>query len=330
MNPDKNSTNGINESSNNIYKFNNFLFDADKLALYHQEQLIRNVGEKSLQVLAVLLQNANELASHDEIIGQVWQDNAAGITSINIAQNIRKLRKVFKKCETKEKFIENIKGRGYMFIGNVENEEFEAYEELPFLQSEPMLDFDEAEDLRSTETHSSRSFAKFAPVLAVIVAALLIPLIIWNWQAANDEQEIRRVVEDSQKFESMVLYRKPPDFKEEQLEKYWITETDFKSDFDIIKIREAVQRLVREGRYYGKETKPERFEFQYVEINTSNDFAVVKTLEKWFIVEYLTDGTLHKTKTVGPYFVSYILRKIDGRWLIEKSNTARAKSAPSK
>jgi hypothetical protein len=30
-----------------------------------------------------------------------------------------------------------------------------------------------------------------------------------------------------------------------------------------------------------------------------------------------------KNKTVGPYFVSYIVVKQDGKWLIEKSNTAR-------
>ena len=32
---------------------------------------------------------------------------------------------------------------------------------------------------------------------------------------------------------------------------------------------------------------------------------------------------MQKNKYVGPYFVSYILRKVNGRWLIEKSTTAR-------
>ncbi len=32
---------------------------------------------------------------------------------------------------------------------------------------------------------------------------------------------------------------------------------------------------------------------------------------------------MQRNKTVGPYFVSYILRKVDGNWLIEKSTTAR-------
>jgi hypothetical protein len=46
-------------------------------------------------------------------------------------------------------------------------------------------------------------------------------------------------------------------------------------------------------------------------------------LEKWFVAVYQADGTLQRNRTIGPYFVSYILRKIDGRWLIEKSNTGR-------
>ncbi len=118
-------------------------------------------------------------------------------------------------------------------------------------------------------------------------------------------------------------------FQEAHLAKYWMPETDFNSDFDIKKIRAGVQRLVNEEKYYGQETKPEQFEIESVEINEAKDFAIAKTLEKWFIAEYRKDGTLLKNKTVGPYFVTYTLRKIDGKWLIDKSNTARAKPTPA-
>lgn len=318
----------MNDLSTNFYKFGDFLFDADKLALYHQNQLIRNVGEKSLQVLAVLLQNANELASHEEIIEQVWQDNYSGITPVNIAQNIKNLRKFLKQYEPDEKFIENIKGRGYMFVGKVEAGEIDLPKELSFLQSDPLFIHDQTDNALQKENYVRRSLIKPAFIFAALIAASVLSIVAWNSLVTDDEKEIMRMVEDSQKFESLVLYKNPENFEESQLRKYWMPETEFNSEFDIKKIREAVQRLNKEGRYYGKETKPEQFEFQYVEINTSRDFAVVKTLEKWFIVEYLKDGTLLKTKTVGPYFVSYILRKVDGRWLIERSNTARANPAP--
>ena len=75
--------------------------------------------------------------------------------------------------------------------------------------------------------------------------------------------------------------------------------------------------------HYGDETKCEQFDFQTVDINTADDLATVKTLETWFVALYQTDGTLIRNRTVGPYFVNYTLRKIGGRWLIEKSTTGR-------
>lgn len=144
----------------------------------------------------------------------------------------------------------------------------------------------------------------------------------------DDEKEIRRVVEESQKFESLVLYSNPATAEESQYGKYWLAETDLNSDFDIKKVRSGVQRLIREGKYYGKESKCEQFDFESVDISEAKDFAVVKTVEKWFLAEYLADGTLLKNKTVGPYAVAYTLRKTDRQWVVEKSSTARAKPMP--
>ncbi len=79
----------------------------------------------------VLLQNANALASHEEIIEQVWQDNTSGVTSDNIAQYINKLRKILAEYEPDKKFIENVKGRGYTFVGEVEAVEIETSKEPP-------------------------------------------------------------------------------------------------------------------------------------------------------------------------------------------------------
>ncbi|MGI8639821.1 MAG: winged helix-turn-helix domain-containing protein [Pyrinomonadaceae bacterium] len=318
----------MNKLSKNTYRFGDFLFDADKLALYHRNQLIRNVGEKSLQVLAVLLQNANELASHDEIIGAVWRDNSSGVTSVHIAQNIKKLRKVLAEYEPDKKFIESVKGRGYMFVGDNAPEEIETPQELSFLQSEQPFIYSESENAAKEENHWHRTFLKPAYIFTALFSVFFILLLAWFWFPQNDEQKIKRVVEESQKFESLVLYNNPQSFEEAQLAGYWLPQTDFNSDLDIKKIRAGVQRLVNEGKYYGKESKCEQFEFQSIEINQTNDFAIVKTLEKWFIAEYLKDGTLLKNKTVGPYFVIYTVRKIDGQWLVEKSNTARAKPAP--
>ena len=319
----------MNEFSKNTYNFGNFSFDSNKLALYHQKQLIKNGGGKPLQVLVVLLQNANALASHDEIIEQVWQDNISGVTSENVAQYVGKLRKMFADYEPNTKFIENVKGRGYMFVGEVSPEATaETPPEVLVLQSELSFADEEMNVAPLEKDNPRRRFIKPAHIFAALFAVIFISLAAGNWRAAIDEEkEIMRVVEDSQKFESLVLYENPAGFDEAQLTKYWLPDTDFNADSDIREVRKGVQRLLDEERFYGKETKSERFEFQNVEINKSNDYAVVKTLEKWFIVEYRKDGTLLKTKNVGPYFVSYLLQKVDGRWLIEKSNTTRANPA---
>jgi len=174
------------------------------------------------------------------------------------------------------------------------------------------------------------SFFQTRLYLSVLFSIFLLFLLAHFWFSPNDEQKIKRVVEESQKFESLVLYANPQSFEDARLAAYWLPETDFNADFDIKKIRAGVQRLKDEGKYYGKESKCEQFEFQSIEINETNDFAVVKTLEKWFVAEYQKDGTLLKNKTVGPYFVIYTVRKIDGQWLVEKSNTARAKPTPAR
>lgn len=318
----------MNNLSENTCRFNDFLFDADKLALYHRNELIRNIGEKSLRVLSVLLRNANELASHDEIIKQVWADNVSGVTAVHIAQNIKKLRKVLAEYEPDKIFIESVKGHGYIFVGEILPEEIETPPELPFLQSEQSFIYDERGNAPAKDIRDDKSFLKPAYIFGALFAVFFVSLLVWFWFPPNDERKIKRVVEESQKFESLVLYSNPQSFQDAQLAAYWTPQIDFNSDYDIKKIRAGVQRLVDENKYYGKESKCEQFDFQSIEIKETGDFAIVKTLEKWFIAEYLKDGTLLKNKTIGPYFVVYTVRKIDGRWLVEKSSTARAKPAP--
>ncbi|HEY0657616.1 MAG TPA: winged helix-turn-helix domain-containing protein [Pyrinomonadaceae bacterium] len=311
-----------------IYNFDKFQFDAVKLALYHDDRMIKNIGEKPLRVLAVLLKNQKKLTAHDEIIEQVWADNPLGINSVHIAQYISKLRKVFAEYAPGKEYIETVKGRGYSFVGDVSANEYDDLTPLEYEPSEYLPASPEAENGSSQEIVSPRSLPKAALVFAALISVCLAGFLAWTWFSETDEQEIRRIVEESQKYESMVLYSAPASVKEEQLNQYWLTDSDFNSELDVKKVRAGVERLIREGKYYGNETKAEQFEIQEIEINDARDFATIKTLEKWFIAEYLSDGTLFRNKTVGPYFVTYSLQKKDGRWLIEKSNTARAKPKP--
>jgi DNA-binding winged helix-turn-helix (wHTH) protein len=304
------------------YIFDNFRFDADRLALYYKDVLVKAGDKKTMQVLAVLLVCPHELTTHDEIIGKVWNDNPLGVTPNHIGQYISKLRKIFAEFAPEKNYIETSKGRGYSFVGDISTGGAKTLPNITLASIEPMTvspkEYNSGERRASPFIFQKRVLFFFASVpffLAVFFA--------WMWYFDNNEEEIRRVVKESQLHESLVIYKNPSLFNEATLDKYWTSELDINANYDRNRIRDAVKKLNDEGRRYGDETKCEQFEFQSVEINRDKNFAVVKTLEKWFIAVYFNDGTLQKNRYVGPYFVSYILRKIDGQWLIEKSTTAR-------
>lgn len=176
----------------------------------------------------------------------------------------------------------------------------------------------------SIEKQGSRRFIKhYVFITSVIILIITIFVVQKLFFGANDEEEIQQVIKESQLYESLMLYTNPKTFEENLLDKYWLNELDANINTDRNRIREAVLNLKNKGQHYGEETKCEQLEFQSIEVNKDGNYAVVKTLEKWFVAVYFDDGTLERNKTVGPYFVSYILRKVDGKWLIEKSTTAR-------
>jgi DNA-binding winged helix-turn-helix (wHTH) protein len=304
------------------YKFGNFEFDARRLALYHGDELIK-VEKKALQVLAVLIEQPRHLTSTQELIETIWGDNLIGVTSTHLAQSISKLRRVLASYEPEVSYIETVKGRGYMFAGDVVRVENTKPSGIDVGYSTPG-DNEKLEDLAGAGSPARRRRFRFAWIGLILVAPLLISA--WIFYPDSDDDEVRRVVRESQMFESLVIYRDPASFKESDLDKYWTTETDPNSNYDREHIRTSVRKMIADGRRYGSESKNEQFDFQTVDVAVDSQMAVVKTLEKWFIAEYKTDGTLIRNKNVGPYFVSYVLRKIDGRWLIEKSTTARANS----
>lgn len=306
----------MNRALGRKYRFGPFEFEADRYALYHHGELIK-VERKALGVLDVLIREPHKLIPAQEIIEEVWRDNPHGITPMHLAQSISKLRKALGAYDSETKFIETVKGGGYSFAADVE-----LISEAPSFGETEIPSVEANDNEGKTKPAQSRIWIEVA--LVSITVLVVIAAAAWFVFPSNEEEEVRRVITESQRFESLVLYRDPESFKEADLDKYWTTETDEGSNYDRKNIRTGVRKLIEDKRHYGPESKNEQFDFQSVEINANGNMAVVKTLEKWFVAEYKKDGTLLKNKTVGPYFVSYILRKIDGRWLIEKSNTARA------
>lgn len=299
-------------STKHLTNFDEFSFDLEKLVLYFQTNRIKSVDKKLLEVLAALVRRPNELVLYDEIIAEVWADNLHGATPARVNQSIYKLQKVMGEYSPSANYFENVRGRGYIFTGEVRRD---IVDEDPATAPEPSRDADVP-----TKTHGGRRFLPFYIAGAVLMVTALAA---WMWYPRGDEDAVKRVVTESQMYETLVLYKNPTAFKEADLDKFWTPELQSNANYDRSRIRDAVKKMVDEGRKYGDESKCEQFEFQSVEIDKAKKTAVVKTLEKWFVAVYQTDGTLLRNRTVGPYFVSYVLRKIDGRWLIEKSTTGR-------
>lgn len=294
-----------------MFKFGDFSLEPAQSVLFYKGQRVKDITRKQLQVLSELLRRPGILVSYDEMITSIWPDNRHGATAARINQYVSKLNRTLTSLDPDSVFIENVRGTGYIFIAPVTYEAVDAAS-LPQTVRRP------------TSGHQTRNL-----VLAVSALALLIMVVlaaVWSNDLfpENDEAEIRNVVQQSQLFEFTELFGDPLSFREEMLDQFWTKDYAQDRNYDRRTIRTLVKKLTDEQRYYGPESRNERFEFQQVDISSSGDEAVVKTLEKWFIAEYRqNDRTLIRNRTIGPYFVSYILRKVDGKWLVERSNTAR-------
>ena len=299
------------------YRFGKFEFDAERLAVYHDAELVK-VEKKALEVLHILIRSPRKLVATQEIIDHVWADNPHGVTGTHLAQSISKLRKALAGCEPGSNYIETVKGSGYLFQGDVE-----AAPHAQELSAEPQA-------ATASVSGAVRTAGSRWPSFLVLGLAGLAILALSGWllYPADDESEIRRVLEASQKYESLVIYRDPANVNEEKLKEYWLSPDEFGLEVDLRNVRTGIARLQRDNSHYGPETRNLQFEILDVQVDPEGSFATAKTLEKWFIAEYRNDGTLVKNKTIGPYFVNYILRKHQDKWKIERSSTARANKPP--
>ncbi|HSI88542.1 MAG TPA: winged helix-turn-helix domain-containing protein [Pyrinomonadaceae bacterium] len=304
------------------YRFGKFEFDPDRLALYCDGEMIK-VEKKALEVLAILVRSPRQLVATQEIIDHVWADNPHGVTGTHLAQSISKLRKALAGIEPDSNYIETVKGSGYVFQADIE--------ELPFVREPAVLHIAAGMPASSPVAGSTSGSGSHWPSFLVLAVAGIAILALSGWllYPTDDETEIRRVLEASQKYESLVIYRDPANVNEEKLKEYWLSPDEFGLEVDLRNIRTGIARLQRDSSHYGPETRNLQFEIQEIQVDPDGGFATAKTLEKWFVAEYRNDGTLVKNKTVGPYFVHYILRKHQDKWKIERSSTARAtKPAP--
>ncbi len=305
--------------SHNRIQFSEFELSLDDDQLFRLGELIP-LDDKPFQILRLLVENSGQIVLKDEIFDKVWPNTFVGDNNLTVA--ISQVRDALEDDSKSPTFIQTVRRKGYRFIAPVT-----VQSSNPETALNP--DSEQIDRADEKERHTRRPFFWITAAVLTVFTILFL-MVVWPGYRQDNQKEVERVVKESQLYESLVVYKDPSSFDEADLDKFWTTELAVNSNYDRSKIRQAAAKLAGEGNRYGDETKCEQFDFESVEVNANGDMAVVKTLEKWFIAIYGGDGKLIRNRTVGPYFVSYILRKIDGRWLIEKSNTGRTTSSPPK
>lgn len=101
----------------NSYIFGAFQLDTSRMLLQKGEQLIP-ITRKRLGILVLLLENAGNLLTKDEIIEQIWPDQ--NVDESNLANNIYALRQLIEEDSRNPQLIVTISGRGYKFAGEVQ------------------------------------------------------------------------------------------------------------------------------------------------------------------------------------------------------------------
>src|ERR1700684_2155869 len=93
------------------------------------------LGSRALDILIALLGRAGEVVSKSELMSLAWPN--LHVEEANLRIHIGALRKVLGDHNTGARFIENVPGRGYCFVGKVTNRTAEAA--IPPSKSTPAL-----------------------------------------------------------------------------------------------------------------------------------------------------------------------------------------------
>ena len=77
-----------------------------------------HLGSRALEILSVLLERAGELVGKQELMDRVWPDTF--VEPANLTVHISALRRTLRDGRDGNRFIINVPGRGYSFVGLVE------------------------------------------------------------------------------------------------------------------------------------------------------------------------------------------------------------------
>jgi DNA-binding winged helix-turn-helix (wHTH) protein/Tol biopolymer transport system component len=103
-------------SKNDIYQFDQFKLDIEKLMLYRREEEM-SLPPKVIKTLAVLVESSGSILSKEELIDRVWEDSV--VEESNLSQHLYLLRKTLGNKPDGQPYIDTLRRRGYRFTGDV-------------------------------------------------------------------------------------------------------------------------------------------------------------------------------------------------------------------
>lgn len=99
-----------------IYEFGEFRFDTEGPELWRKDDRVA-LPQKSLEMLALLIERRGRTVTKDELLGEIWRDTF--VDENNLAVNVAALRRSFGVKATDKNFIETVSGRGYRFTADI-------------------------------------------------------------------------------------------------------------------------------------------------------------------------------------------------------------------
>jgi DNA-binding winged helix-turn-helix (wHTH) protein/tetratricopeptide (TPR) repeat protein len=105
---------------NVVYEFGPYRLDRTKRVLTRDGENI-SLTPKATDILILLVANAGELVSKDELLREIWPDTF--VEEANLTQNIFRLRKALSEVRSSSRYIETVTRRGYRFTEAVTTNE---------------------------------------------------------------------------------------------------------------------------------------------------------------------------------------------------------------
>lgn len=102
-----------------IYSFDDYRIDTARFEIAHGGQVLA-VEPQVLEVLIMLIDKRDHVVSRDELLEKIWKGRVVSDTTLS--SRIKTARQVIGDDGTRQDYIKTIHGRGFRFVGTIEDE----------------------------------------------------------------------------------------------------------------------------------------------------------------------------------------------------------------